>query len=122
MKSLEITVVKDFNPHPKGRDEKDVPPDGKGTGKHFRESCLEPAMKKHEQVHVTLDGYNRYGPSFLDEAFAGLIHSSGIPPKEVFNKLTYSHSTLKSIEDVIKSRINSAATVYLQKNIENNQE
>lgn len=104
MTTFNINVVKDFNRRPYGR----YPSDGDGCGQFFRENILVGALKAHEKVHVDLTGYNRYGRSFLDEAFGGLIRESGFSGSEVKSKLTYSHDLVKSIESLIDERIEAA--------------
>ena len=104
MNNFEINVVKDFSKKPYGR----YPEDGEGCGVYFRQRQLAPALKAHERVHVTLDGYNRYGRSFLDEAFGGLIREEGFTLEELKVRLTYSHSLVKSIEALIAERLEAA--------------
>lgn len=99
-----ITVVKDFNKKPYGR----YPEDGDGCGQYFREKKLAPDLRKYGKVHVVLDGYNRYGRSFLDEAFGGLIRYEGFTYEDLKSRLTYTHSLVKSIELVIDDRLEAA--------------
>lgn len=99
-----ILLVKDFSDKPYGRDEAD----GIYSGKAFREKLLAPALNQYDYVHVDLSGYNRYGRSFLDEAFGGLIRESGFTKEQLEEKLSYSHDLVKSIELVIKGRIDAA--------------
>lgn len=99
-----ISVVKDFSPKPYGRG----PSDGETCGQNFRERLLEKALRENDKVHVDLTGYNRYGRSFLDEAFGGLIRVSGFKGKEIKEKLTYSHESLKTIVEIIDERIAAA--------------
>lgn len=105
--SYTINVVKDFNKKPYGR----YPDDGVGCGEYFRKKLLAPKLREYDRVHVILDGYNRYGRSFLDEAFGGLIRAEGFTWDELQNKLTYSHSLVRSIELLIKDRIDAAGGV-----------
>lgn len=98
-----INVVKDFNKRPYGR----YPEDGDGCGQYFRDFLVS-ELKKYDQVHVVLDGYNRYGRSFLDEAFGGLIRHEGFKYDDLKRRLTYSHSLVKSIELVIADRMEAA--------------
>lgn len=104
MSTFTINVVKDFNKRPYGR----YPDDGEGCGQFFRQRLLAPKLREYDHVHVSLDGYNRYGRSFLDEAFGGLIRDEGFTWEELQEKLSYSHGLVKSIEVVIKDRINAA--------------
>ncbi|MEC8324948.1 MAG: STAS-like domain-containing protein [Pseudomonadota bacterium] len=103
MSKVELKVV-DFNAKPYGR----YPEDGDGCGQYYREKVLAPALKENEKVHVILDGYNRYGRSFLDEAFGGLIRESGFTADDIKNKLSYSHNLVPSILKVIDERIEAA--------------
>lgn len=104
MSTFTINVVKDFNKKPYGR----YPEDGEGCGQYFRQRILAPSLRNNDHVHVVLDGYNRYGRSFLDEAFGGLIRDEGFSWEELQQKLSYSHGLVKSIEGLIKDRIDAA--------------
>ncbi|MFJ4587754.1 STAS-like domain-containing protein [Pseudomonas moraviensis] len=99
-----ITIVNDFNAAPYGR----YPVDGPASGEEFRKTLLAPKLREHARVHVVLDGYNRYGRSFLDEAFGGLIREEGFTGEDLRRKLTYSHSLIKSMNNVIAERIEAA--------------
>lgn len=102
-----IKVVVDFNPTPYGRYQE--PDRGiEWSGERFRDEYLAPALKQYDYVHVDLTGYNRYGISFLDEAFGGLIRESKLDSDTVLQKLTYSHDKIKSIAILIKERIDAA--------------
>jgi len=107
MNTHTIYVIKDFHKRPYGRDEGDAP-GYEGTGLKFRKNLLVPALNTYPKVHVVLDGYNRYGPSFLDEAFGGLVRDEDFSGEFIQKHLTYSHSELKSIEQIIDDRINAA--------------
>lgn len=102
-----INIVRDFNKRPYGR----YSEDGDGNGVAFRKECLAPALREFGQVHVVLDGYNRYGRSFLDEAFGGLIREEGFSWGFLKENLTYTHSLVRSIESVIRERIDAAAGI-----------
>ena len=90
-----INIVKDFNENPYGRT---IDLDGETSGENFRKKILAPALHEYENVEVILDGYNRYGRSFLDEAFGGLIREEKFTKAELDRKLHYSHKLVKSIE------------------------
>lgn len=104
MSDKTIVVVKDFHPAPKGR----YPSEGDFSGQRFRDEILAPAMNRNDHVHVVLDGYNRYGRSFIDEAFGGLVRENGFTEQQLKTKLTYSHSLIKSLERLIAERIDAA--------------
>lgn len=100
-----IKVVRDFSKRPYGRYPET---DGEFCGKNFREKLLAPRLREHDKVHIDLDGYNRYGRSFLDEAFGGLIREEGFTLEELKKKLTYSHTLVPTIEKLITERIEAA--------------
>jgi hypothetical protein len=104
MNEKTINVVKDFSKKPYGR----YLADGDGCGELFRVNLLAPALREYDQVHVVLDGYNRYGRSFLDEAFGGLIREEKFTYGELEKKLTYTHSLVSSIEGLIADRLRAA--------------
>lgn len=113
MSTFIVNLVNDFSKSPYGR-ETDL--DGAASGENFRNEILTPALKNHTKVHVVLDGYNRYGRSFLDEAFGGLIRVDGFTPNYISENLSYSHSTVKSIELVITDRLKAATKFYYELN------
>ncbi|ELA9846066.1 STAS-like domain-containing protein [Vibrio parahaemolyticus] len=98
-----INVIKDFHPKPYGRYKED----GKGAGVFFRELLVE-ALNSNEHVKVILTGYNRYGRSFIDEAFGGLIREDGFTKEQLDKRLSYVHDDVKSIEKLIDDRIEAA--------------
>ncbi|EAY4678790.1 DUF4325 domain-containing protein [Salmonella enterica subsp. enterica serovar Rubislaw] len=104
MNTKKISIINDFNKKPYGR----YPSDGPGNGERFRQQFLVPALQKFDKVIVDLTGYNRYGRSFIDEAFGGLIRAEKFTKKELDDKLEYYHSELKSFEILIKERIDKA--------------
>jgi hypothetical protein len=103
--TVTLSVVKDFGDKPYGR-YMDV--NNKLSGEQFRKELLVPNLRAHRYVHVDLDGYNRYGRSFLDEAFGGLIRDEGFKWADLKMRLTYSHSLVKSIENLIEDRLEAA--------------
>ncbi len=106
MKTKIINLVSDFSARPTGRYTSDVYPD---SGQRFRDEVLTPALKEFDQVTVVLDGYNRYGRSFLDEAFGGLIRESKFTKSDLDKKLICQHRLVPSIIALINERIEQAA-------------
>lgn len=104
MNTHTINVTKDFGKKPYGR----YAEDGEWNGTKFR-AFLAEKLREFDHVHVNLDGYNRYGRSFLDEAFGGLIREEGFDYEFLKEHLSYSHSLVKSIESLIADRIEAAA-------------
>ncbi|MGP5562761.1 STAS-like domain-containing protein [Vreelandella alkaliphila] len=105
MSKVIIDVVKDFSRRPFGRYMSKF---GDRSGEAFREKFLAPNLREKNDVHVILDGYNRYGPSFIDEAFGGLVRESGFDKEYLRDHLSYEHKTLKSVIELIDDRINAA--------------
>lgn len=103
-----IEVIKDFNPKPYGRNNDDCPECHLTSGQAFREKHLVKALNKFDKVVVDLTGRNRYGRSFLDEAFGGLIRYEGFTKEELDRKLDYKHDDLESVLLIIADRINKA--------------
>lgn len=101
-----LVIVDEFGATPYGRYPEDSEEDY--SGQTFRQKHLVPKLKEYDTVHVVLDGYNRYGRSFLDEAFGGLIRVEGFTGDDLRRKLTYTHSLIKSIDQVIADRIEAA--------------
>lgn len=111
MSEYTIKVV-DWHATPKFRFRKEY----KFCGEAFRDDILVPALKKYDNVHVDLTGYNRYGPSFIDEAFANIVRN-GIFNADYLNKhLTYSHLHLKRVVDQIDEKIEKAELEVSTKN------
>lgn len=104
-----MKVVDEFGPLPYGR----YPADGDYNGQRFRKEFLAPrllnSIRNNDVLFVDLDGYNRYGRSFLDEAFGGLIREENFTLEQIKTHLKYRHSLVKSIEMLIEERINAAS-------------
>ena len=64
-----IRLAEDFSPFPFGR----FPKQGPFSGERFREEMLVPALQRDEFVEVDLSGAKGLSPSFLEEAFGGLV-------------------------------------------------
>ncbi len=73
MKTVRISVAKDFSKVPAGR----YSGDGSFSGQKFREDYLVPALRSGATVVVDLAGVAGYGSSFLEEAFGGLVRKEG---------------------------------------------
>ena len=108
MKEKHIMVVDEFHPRPYGRYAKDCTTCNVTAGEVFRDKMLVPAMNNFDKVTVDLTGYNRYGRSFLDEAFGGLINECGFTKVQLDEKLKYIHHDLDLVIQIIDDRINNA--------------
>ncbi len=92
-KLKKINVIEDFHPRPKWR----YRTEGDGSGEEFRQDKLLPALSHYENVEVNLTGYNRYGPSFISEAFGGLIRDEGMRLEELQERLVIKHDLLPTV-------------------------
>jgi hypothetical protein len=103
-----ILVTSDFHPKPKGRYKGDAPGCELTAGEVFREKILVNALNTYDRVIVDLTGYNRYGRSFLDEAFGGLISRSGFTKKQLEDKLVIKHDSVENFVTTALERIQAA--------------
>tara|TARA_B100001105_G_C22394994_1_gene446291 strand:- start:1418 stop:1744 length:327 start_codon:yes stop_codon:yes gene_type:complete len=102
-----IKVVDDFNPMPWGR----YPKDGPWCGENFRDKYLAPPLMRGEKVIVDLTGYNRYGPSFIDEAFGGLPRKYPLTLETLRELLVVRHDNSDYFSDLAWSRIERSAAL-----------
>lgn len=93
--ALYISVANDFSRYPGGRFEKN----GKWSGEEFRKKFLKPAMEKNEPFIVDLNGVRGYPPSFLEEAFGGLIRD-GFSLDEIKSRMKIICSKASRIEEI----------------------
>ena len=97
--------ITDFSQFPFGR----TPKHGPFNGQRFRQERLLPAFRAgNEQVLVDLNGAKGLGPSFLEEAFGGLVRE-GIPPDEVLSRLVVKSEGDRSFGDLIIRYVREAA-------------
>lgn len=101
-----ISVASDFNPFPFGR----YPSHGEWNGQRFRDEWLVPALKSAEAVEVDLDGARGLSPSFLEEAFGGLVRV-GFAAKDLQNRLRIKSDRDPSFVDTIQGYIRDAKAV-----------
>lgn len=103
---MRINIAKDFSEIPGGRKIEEGP----YSGQQFREEILFPAYKKikesSEKLEINFDGSYGYSPSFLDEAFAGLVRET----KEIgiLDKIVIISNDDASVERKIKDYVNQA--------------
>ena len=68
-----VDVGRDFSPYPAGR----LRSDGRYSGERFRQEYLVPHLKNGYVVKIEMDSAFGYGPSFIEEAFGGLVRVEG---------------------------------------------
>lgn len=104
MNSFKIKVVSNFGEKPFGR----YPAHGDYSGQEFRKRLLAPALRNHAHVTIDLTGYNRYGRSFIDEAFGGLVRDEGFTSEKLHSQLKIIHEELPSLVELVWARIDKA--------------
>lgn len=73
---LKIKIAEEFTDSPGARHRSD----GKFSGQEFREGLLRPrfdAIEEGDKLLIDFDGVYGYPPSFLEEAFGGLVREIG---------------------------------------------
>ncbi|ENQ5029394.1 STAS-like domain-containing protein [Vibrio cholerae] len=103
-----IKVTEEFHQRPKGRYATDAPGCELTAGEVFRKKYLVKALREYDTVIVDLSGYNRYGRSFLDEAFGGLISRENFTKAELDKKLTVKHDLVELFVQIAYERIEAA--------------
>lgn len=103
---VELNVVELIGNKPFGRYIEDY---GSRSGEYFRIWYIKPHLMYGNLLHINLDGFNRYGRSFLMGAFHDLITVDGFEHKFVNNRLSYDHSKLWSYKVLIHSLLIEAS-------------
>jgi hypothetical protein len=102
-----INVARDFHPRPRGRDDRDQV--GPFHGVAFRSHHLRQPLLEGQEVTVDFDGTEALGPSFLEEAFGGLVRDEHIAA-DALRRLLHIKSALDpSREDQVWRYIENAA-------------
>lgn len=103
---MKFIVVDKFSRTPKGRYTSPTHPD---SGERFREEVAIPMLKQaienDDTLTIDLTGYNRYGSSFIDEAFGALASLGKFSIDQINKHLKVTHDNLPSITKLIKDRI-----------------
>ena len=100
-----INIAESFTDAPGGRNKTD----GKYSGEEFREKFLEPAFdQQNEIITIELDGTFGYPPSFLEEAFGGLVRIKKWTKDEILERLEFISNEDSSLPEKIKNYIRDA--------------
>jgi hypothetical protein len=101
-----IKIAEEFTDSPGAR----YKADGGFSGQEFREKLLKPrfdALKPKEFLEIDFDGCYGYPPSFLEEAFGGLVREIG-DSKVVENKLKFKADEEPAVITKVKKYIQDA--------------
>lgn len=103
---MKIIIVEEFSDTPGGR----TIAEGEFSGELFRKDFLIPrykeAVEKKEKLEIDFDGAFGYPPSFLDEAFGGLVKA--IHKRNVLDNIEIISNDDLTIERRIKNYIEGA--------------
>ena len=99
----EIRVARDFSRFPFGR----YRGISEWSGERFRDELLIPAMRSGDKVVVDLDGARGLSPSFLEEAFGGLVRK-GFQARDILARLTIKSDRDPSFIQLITEYISAA--------------
>lgn len=103
---MKINIAEDFSATPGGR----LIKEGKNSGEEFRNDILIPKYKKakesNEILEINFDGTFGYSPSFLDEAFGGLVRIQ--KEKGIFSKIKIISNDNVGIERKIRKYMEEA--------------
>jgi hypothetical protein len=99
-----LRVASAFSPRPYGR----YPAHGPDNGERFRDEFLAPILRERVPTIVDLDGARGLGPSFLEEAFGGLVRL-GFTPEDIRQFLLVKSDSDPSYIAEIQSYIDDAA-------------
>lgn len=95
MSMAQIRLV-EFSRFPFGR----TAEHGPDNGERFRREVLVPAFRDDGTVEVILDGARGLSPSFLEEAFGGLVRE-GVPVETVLSRLRIRSEQDPSYADLV---------------------
>lgn len=101
-----IKLATDFTRFPYGR----YRAQGPFSGEAFREQFLVDAIRNGEELEVDFDGTSGLSPSFLEEAFGGLVRR-GIDPDRIFALLRIKSDEDPSYIIEVRSYVRDAAAV-----------
>ena len=102
--TTELDVARDFSAYPFGR----YPEHGPDNGQRFRDEQLIPALRAGGRVIVDLTGARGLAPSFLEEAFGGLIRA-GFSQEDLDARLVVKSSVDPSLVREVRGYIEEAA-------------
>lgn len=105
-----ISIARDYTPYPGGRYRKN----GKGSGQEFREEYLVPIFQENRTATIDLDGASGYPPSFLEEAFGGLVRK-GYSVDEIKQRIQLSAGpAYESYKHMIWGYVERAAQLHAE--------
>lgn len=93
--TVKINIADQYTTHPLGRFKSAWP----FSGQRFREEFLEKPLHAGENVIVDINGTKGLAPSFLEEAFGGLI-PTGLSPEKLKSLLTIVGDDQARIEEI----------------------
>lgn len=87
--TMRLSIAREFRRAPMGRNRVD----GKYSGEAFREDLLRPrlarAIDKRDVLVVNFDGMSTLTPSFMEEAFGGLVRENSFSVEDVLQVIRF---------------------------------
>lgn len=103
---MKYKIAKEYTDMPGGRYKKD----GEFSGEEFRDEVLIPKIKEciknNTVLEINLDETFGYPPSFLEEAFGGLVRKMVVDKKELLKSLKFISEEEPYLIGKIKEYIN----------------
>ena len=99
-----IRLATEFSRFPFGR----YRSQGGFSGEAFRDDVLLPLLRSGEHIVVDLDGTSGLSPSFLEEAFGGLVRA-GFTPEDIIGRVTIASDEDPSYIDEVRGYVQEAA-------------
>ena len=104
-----INIADDYSYFPIGRDRET----NEYSGERFRDDLLVPPLRDNKIVEVDFDNIFACTPSFMDEAFGGLIREN--KEDQDFLKIIKKHLIFKENDDAKYRGYNNLARKYMEK-------
>ena len=105
MSKIVYKIADEFSQFPAGRFESM----SDTSGEAFRKVLVK-LLSTYNEVELVLDGAEGYPPSFLEEAFGGLVRDEGFKKDDLYKRLSYTANDpiYKNYPDIIKRYIKDA--------------
>jgi hypothetical protein len=100
----QINLAAEYNEFPFGR----YPEHGPYNGQRFRDEQLAPALRAGESLEIDLSGARGLAPSFLEEAFGGLIRL-GFDLDDLLQRIRVFSRVDPSLEAEVRAYMTDAA-------------
>ncbi len=105
---MKYCIAEQFTRYPGPRYEKQGP----YSGQKFLNDVLIPNIERGEDITIDLDGTVGYGPSFLDEAFGGLIREGTLTFEEFTKRIDFISSRDYITKEIMAYARNASRSMH----------